>query len=115
MKKMFAVCTLALCSLFVLSAAPKNPTSKSYDLTFSSITKVGNVQLKAGDYTVKVSGDNAIFTQVETAKQFSVPVKVEAVDKKYEDTHVNAIKDGETEIVKEIELGGSKNKLEFGN
>lgn len=115
MKKMLAVCTLALCSLFVLSAAPKNQSSKSYDLTFSSITKVGNVQLKAGDYTVKVNGDNAIFTQVETSKQFTVPVKIQTVDKKYDDTHVNAVKEGEVETVKEIELGGSKNKLEFGN
>ena len=113
MKKMFAVCTLALCSLFVLSAAPKSPVSKSYELTFSSITKIGTIQLKPGDYTVKVVGDNAVFTQVETAKQFTTAVKVENVDKKYDDTHVNAVKEGDTEVVNEIELGGAKVKLEF--
>ncbi len=113
MKKMLAVTCFALCSLFVLSAGPKQST-KAYEISFSSVTKVGSIQLKAGDYTVKVNGDNAIFTQTESAKQFTVPVKMETGDKKYDDTHVNGTKEGDVQVVNEIELGGSKNKLEFG-
>ena len=114
MKKLFVVFLLALCTVFVLSAgSPKNPSSKSYELTFSSITQVGTVQMKPGDYTVKIVGDNAVFTQLDSGKQFTAPVKVETVDKKYDDTHINGNKAGEGIEVKEIELGGAKLKLVF--
>jgi hypothetical protein len=113
MKKMFAVTMLALCSLFVLSAGPKTQSTKSYEISFSSNTKVGSTTLKPGDYSVKASGDNAIFTQTETGKQFTVPVKQESGDKKFDDTHVNAVKEGDVQVVNEIELAGSKTKLEF--
>jgi hypothetical protein len=39
---------------------------------------------------------------------------VEAKDKKIDTTQVNATKDGGTDVVKDIELGGSKTKLDFG-
>jgi len=107
MKKLFTVGILAVCSLVIANA-------KTYEITLSSVTKVGSVQLKAGQYTVKVTGTNAVFTQEETAKSFTTPVKVENGDKKFESTQVNATKEGSTDVVKEIELGGSKMKLEFG-
>jgi hypothetical protein len=107
MKKLFTVGILAVCSLTIGFA-------KDYEVTLSSVTKVGSVQLKAGDYTLKVNGANAVFTDVESAKSFTVPVKVETSDKKFETTQVNASKDGGTDVVKDIELGGSKTKLEFG-
>lgn len=110
MKKLFVVCLFALCSLFALSAA-----SKTYELTFSSDTKVGAAQLKPGEYTMKVVGEIAIFTLVENGKQFSTHVKVESVDKKFNDTHVNAARQGDVNVVKEIELGGEKQKLEFAD
>ncbi len=107
MKKLFTVGILAVCSLTVASA-------KNYEISLSSVTKVGNVQLKAGQYTLKVDGDKAVFTFVETSKQFTVPVKVQTVDKKFDSTRVDANKEGNVDVVKDIELGGSKNKIEFG-
>jgi hypothetical protein len=107
MKKLFTVGILAVCSLTIVSA-------KSYELTLSSVTKVGSVQLKAGQYTLKVNGNNAVFTDVETAKSFTTAVKVETTDKKFDTTRVDASKESGTDVVKDIELGGSKTKLEFG-
>jgi hypothetical protein len=107
MKKLFTVGILAVCSLTIASA-------KSYEFTLSGVTKVGSVQLKPGQYTVKVTGANAVFTEVETAKSFTTPVKVENTDKKFDTTQVNASKEGNTDVVKDIELGGSKTKLDFG-
>jgi len=106
MKKLFTVGILGLCSLMIASA-------KNYELTLSGVTKVGSIQLKPGQYTVKISGSNAVFTDEETAKTFTTAVKVENTDKKFETTQVNAVKEGTTDVVKEIELGGSKTKLEF--
>jgi hypothetical protein len=107
MKKLFTVGILAVCSLTIANA-------KSYELTLSGVTKVGSIELKPGQYTLKVNGSNAIFTNEETAKQFTTPVKVENTDKKFDTTQVNASKDGGTDVVKDIELGGSKTKLDFG-
>ena len=107
MKKLFTVGILAVCSLTIASA-------KNYELTLSSLTKVGSVQLKAGQYTLKVTGTNAVFTDVETAKSFTTAVKVENGDKKFDTTRVDASKEGGTDVVKDIELGGSKTKLDFG-
>jgi hypothetical protein len=107
MKKLFTVGILALCSLTLAFA-------KNYELTFSSNTKVGNLQLKPGQYSLKVDGDKATFTFLETAKQFTTSVKIENTDKKFDTTRVDANKDGNTDVVKDIELGGSKTRLEFG-
>jgi hypothetical protein len=83
-------------------------------LTLSSTTKVGNVELKPGQYTLKVQGGKAIFTFVETSKQFTTNVKVEATGQKFDTTRVDASKTGNVDVVKDIELGGSKTRLQFG-
>lgn len=108
MKTMFAVGVLALASLSLASA-------KTYEITLAAPTKAGSVQLKPGQYTLKVNGSNAVFTDVETSKQFTMPVKVETTDKKFDDTKVDADKNGTTDVIKDIELGGSKTKIEFTN
>jgi len=106
MKKLFAIGVLALSSLCILSA-------KTYEITLTSVTKAGSVQLKPGQYTLKIQGNNAIFTDVNTAKSFTTPVKVETTDKKFDDTKVQSSKDGDSDKIEEIDLGGSKTKLGF--
>ena len=97
---------LAICSLSVAVA-------KTYDIVFSSPTKAGSVQLKPGEYRLKVEGTKATFTDVQTAKSFTTEVKVQSVDTKFDDTKVNSSQDGSNSVVKEIELGGSKTKIGF--
>jgi hypothetical protein len=106
MKKFMVVAALALSSLTVVSA-------KSYDIILSGPTKAGNITLKPGQYRLKVDGTNATFTDVNSSKSFTTPVKVETSDKKYEDTRVQSKKDGGTDTIQEIDLGGSKTKLGF--
>src|SRR5262249_8421251 len=106
MKKFLSVAALSLFSLAVLSA-------KTYNLTLSNPVKAGSVKLKPGHYNLKVEGSNAIFTEVGKSTSFTTPVKVEATDKKFEDTRVHSAKDGADEKITEIELGGSKTKLGF--
>jgi hypothetical protein len=106
MKKLFAIGVLALSSLCILSA-------KSYEITLTSPTKAGSVQLKPGQYSLKVQGANAIFTDVNSSKTFTTPVKVVESVKKFDDTKVQSTKDGDSERIDEIDLGGSKTKLGF--
>jgi hypothetical protein len=106
MKKIMVVAALALSSLTVVSA-------KTYEIILSSPAKAGSVTLKPGQYKLKVEGSNATFTDVNSSKSFTTPVKVDTNDKKYEDTRVQSKKDGNVDTIQEIDLGGSKTKLGF--
>ena len=54
-------------------------SAKSYDFSLANAATVGNVQLPAGDYKVKVEGDQATFTEAKDHKTFTAPVKLETV------------------------------------
>jgi hypothetical protein len=89
--------------------------AKSYDITLSAPAKAGSVQLAAGEYSLKVQGSNAIFTNVRTGKSFTAAVKAETADKKFGATAViYDTKDGDTHMMS-VELGGSSTKLELGD
>jgi hypothetical protein len=105
MKKWFSVAILALCSLGVLSA-------KSYDIVLTGPASVGTLQLKPGAYHLKVDGSNAVFTD-HKSKTYTTPVKVQNADKKFNDTRVQSSKDGATDRINEIDLGGSTTVLGF--
>lgn len=98
---------LALMSLPVLGA-------KSYDITLSSPAKAGALQLPAGEYSVKLEGANAVFTN-EEGEKLSAPVKVVTENKKFRYTAVETTRTNGTDQVTGIELGGSATLLEFGD
>ena len=88
--------------------------TKSYDVVISSPAKAGGVQLAPGAYKVKVEGSNAVFTGTQSRESITVPVKVENGDTKYSATALDSTRQGDTQQITSIELGGSKIKLEFG-
>jgi VCBS repeat-containing protein len=106
MKSFVLAGVLAVSTLSIASA-------KTYEITLATQSKAGNVPLKAGQYRLKVEGSNATFVNVENGKTATAPVKVVSTDKKFETTTVDASKEGDTSLIKDIELGGSKTKLEF--
>ena len=97
---------LAVSSLSLASA-------KTYEISLAGPTKAGSVTLQPGQYRLKVDGDKATFTFVDTSKQFTTPVKIQTSDKKFDDTRVDANKQGGTDVIKDIQLGGTKTLLEF--
>ena len=107
MKKL-AVIGFAVLSCLTIASA------KSYDLTLTTLTKAGSVQLKPGEYRLKVEGTNATFVDVKSAKSVTTPIKVETTEKKFNTTRVDTTRQNDTDVIKEIELGGSKTKIEFG-
>jgi hypothetical protein len=88
-------------------------SAKSYSVAFTSPTMVGNTQLPAGEYTLKVEGSNAVFTNVDNNKSFTTPVKIENADKKYGVTTVETTQEGNASHIDDILLGGSNTKLDF--
>jgi hypothetical protein len=87
--------------------------SKTYDVDLSHSVQVGAVQLKAGSYQVKVDGDKATFTNVDSNKQYSVPVKVENATRKFEYTKIDESINGDVDTLKAIQLGGSTTQIDF--
>jgi len=98
---------LAVSSLTIANA-------KTYDIVLSSPATAGKVQLKAGEYRVKVEGNSAVFTSVDSAKKFTAPVKVQNTGKKFSETAVDTSTKGGTDHIQSIELGGSTTQLDFG-
>ena len=68
-RSLLLVSALAFAGLSILSA-------KSYDITIDQATKAGSVQLAPGNYSMKVEGANAIFTN-QNGKKITAPFKVE--------------------------------------
>jgi len=106
-RPLFLAGTLMLAGLSIASA-------KSYDVVMTEPARAGQVELARGEYKLKVEGSNAIFTEVNTGKSVTTPVKVTSADKKHDSTAVETTKTADGDKVKTIELGGSKDTLEFG-
>ena len=106
MKSFVMAGVLAIASLSLASA-------KTYEISLSGPAKAGSVQLKPGQYRVKVDGNNATFFNSDGSKPTTVQVKVVNGEKKFETTTVDATKEGEAEVIKDIQLGGSKTTIEF--
>jgi hypothetical protein len=86
-------------------------TAGSY-FTMPAVAMLGTHKLKPGQYQVDVKGDQAVITNAD-GKSFSVPVKIEQADKKFDTTSVGTTTANGVDGVKEIDLGGSKTKLLF--
>jgi hypothetical protein len=106
-KSLFMVGALALASMSIASA-------KSYDIVLTSPASAGHLQLKAGEYTLKVQNGQAVFTDVQSGKKFTAPVKMENAAKKFDMTAVDTTKQGDADQIRTIELGGSTTELQFG-
>jgi len=88
--------------------------TKSYDIVLTGPVQAGSTQLKAGTYTVKLAGSFAVLTNTTTAKSFLASVTIENSAQLHERTKVETSKQGNTERIVTIDLGGSNETLDFG-
>lgn len=105
-KSLLFVGALALSSIGIASA-------KSYDIVLDQTTQAGSTELKAGRYAVKVDGTQATFKDKDSSKSYTAPVTVANSDTKFDQTTVQTNSQNGTVAIKEIDLGGSKTKLQF--
>lgn len=107
-KSLLIVGALTLASLGVASA-------KSFDVVLTSPAMAGNTELKPGEYKLKVEGSQAVFTEAETNKSFTVPVKVANGAAKFDHTMVESTNQNGMDNINSIDLAGSSTKLQFGH
>ena len=91
-------------------AAAGLASAKSYDIDLVANAKAGTVELKPGEYKMKVEGSQAIFTDTH-GKSYTVPVKVENSDKKFSGTRIETANQNGIDIIQAIDLGGSDTRL----
>jgi hypothetical protein len=89
-------------------------SAKSFDVVLSTPTMAGSTELKPGEYKLKIEGSQAVFTEAQSSKSFTVPVKVENADKKFDRTIVESTNQNGMDNIRSIDLAGSTTKLEFG-
>ena len=93
----FAVLALAIAS------------AKSYTINLFEPAKVGNTELKAGEYRVEVVDQKAVIRNGKIESE--VPVKVETAPNKFSTTSVVYGEENGMRMVREIHLGGTNTKL----
>ncbi len=87
--------------------------AKTYTITLSDVSKVGNSELKPGSYILKLEGDKAVFLDRFRKPVAETAVKVENAPRKFDATAIEFRKVDGTNRIQAISLGGSKRKLIF--
>jgi len=106
-RSLLIVGALTLSSLGIASA-------KSFDVFLGAPAMAGSTELKAGEYKLTVDGSQAVFTDVNNSKSFTVPVKIANGDRKFGQTTVETKNENGMDNIHVIDLAGSKTHLEFG-
>jgi hypothetical protein len=88
--------------------------TKSYNIVLTNPTQAGSLQLKAGEYSVKLEGSFVVLTNLETTKSYLALVRVASGVTTYDRTAVETTHTGDQTRIKTIELEGTDETLEFG-
>lgn len=88
-------------------------SAKTYQITIETPAKAGNVELQPGQYKLKVEGSQAVFTDSHD-KSFTVPAKLENVDRKFSYTTIETANQGGMDTIQAIDLGDSNTQLKLG-
>jgi len=105
-KTLLIVGAMGLASIGIASA-------KSYDIVLTDPTMAGATALHAGQYKLKVEGNQAVFTDVQNSQSFTAPVTVQNGKTKFDDTRVESTRQGDMDHISSIDLGGSSTMLAF--
>jgi hypothetical protein len=88
-------------------------SAKSYDLTLDNATKVGDVELKPGKYSLAIMDETKVKFTSSNGKAVEANAKVSTVDKKFDATQIDVKTIDGSAHVNEIDLGGTKTKILF--
>jgi hypothetical protein len=87
--------------------------AKSYDIDLLAATKAGTVELKPGEYKLKIEGSQAVFTDTH-GKSVTVSVKVESGEKKFGATRIETANQNGMDTIQAIDLGDSNTRVTIG-
>lgn len=102
-----AALLLALTVLATGAAADQ----KSFGISLSAVSRIGDMEMMPGDYRVIVDGNKVQFTEVKTGREFEVEAKVEDTAQKAAGTEVHSQNVDGTNRIVEIRTG--KTRISF--
>jgi hypothetical protein len=88
-------------------------SAKSFQITLSSPSQAGALELQPGQYNVSLDGTKVKFTEVNSGKSVETPATLENADKKFHDTAVDSQDVNGKNKIQEIDLGGTVTKIKF--
>jgi hypothetical protein len=90
-------------------------SARSYEIILDNPSMAGNVELKPGKYNLNLvpDGSQVRFTDMESGKSFETTAKIENADKKFGQTMVDTKQVNGEEQIQEIDLGGTRTRVEF--
>ena len=104
-------CIAILLAFGFLTATAR--ADQSYRFSLSTASKIGNAELRPGDYKLVVDASKVVLTELSTGKSIEVAAKVEDMDQKIAATEVHSNEVDGVSQIREIRIGGSKTKIAF--
>jgi hypothetical protein len=86
---------------------------QSYRITLSDASKIGNAELKPGDFKLVVDAPKVVLTELKTGKSIEVEAQVENMDEKFDRTEIHSNRVDGVSQINEIRIGGSKTRIAF--
>lgn len=111
--KIKMACLAVLLAFGFLTFIASGDQSKSYRVTLTDTFKIGNAELKPGEYKLVVDAPKVRFTELKSGKSVDLEANVESGDEKFTDTAVHARRIDGVSHIREIRIGGSKTKITF--
>jgi len=88
-------------------------SAKTFQITLDSMSKAGSAELKPGTYDVALDASKVRFVDPSTQKAIETTAKIVNVDKKFRYTAVETKQENGGTQIQEIDLGGTKTKIQF--
>jgi hypothetical protein len=87
-------------------------SAKSYTITISQLCQAGGVQLKPGQYTLKVDGPTVVLVD-SRGNRIETAAKIETAERKFDQTAIVISRADGTARLQSIALAGSKSRVVF--
>jgi hypothetical protein len=103
---------LAIVAVFGLLAGSAY-ADQSYRITLSSVSKIGNLEFKPGEYKLVVDAPMVRLTELNGGKEVELTAKIEEAVEKHEQTAIHSTRVDGVAQIREIRIGGSKTRIAF--
>jgi len=87
--------------------------AKTYEITLDTTAKAGSVELKPGKYNLALMEDSKVRFTSANGQAVETSAKMSTVEKKFSATQIDVKQMNGTTQINEIDLGGTKTKIQF--
>src|SRR6516162_2568133 len=87
--------------------------AKTFEITLASAAKAGSVELKPGKYNLVLMEDSKVKFTNANGQALETSAKMSTAEKKFSATQIDLKQINGTAQINEIDLGGTKTKIQF--